>query len=392
VNPGTSEQACGPNLVTCFSAIFYVRASDVWIWALVGFFTGLYLFYRGFRLLGRKRLIMDTPTSKIRSAAIGMVEVSGLAVGPYTMPAPITAKPCYYYRTTVFQMQQRGKNREWVKVADESLHVPFYLDDNTGQVLVNPQGAELDIHCDFKEEFSNSIFSSKDLIPPNVGSFLARHSVDTDKKIKVEEYCIKPKNALFALGTLAENPGLEVTPIPVPTVSATIGGLSLSLPGIVGEKLTSVFDQIPGATTTTITIKKDLTHPEAQPEVIRLSSSGREPASSADMTQQQRIVAALTKAGINNPAAWDAAGVPYSPAQVTVVESSPASSSGKPGFDLHPKVVLMKGTNNPAFFISWRSQKDVVSSLRWKSALYIWGGPALAVVSAYILAVHFELV
>jgi hypothetical protein len=383
----------GRTIVGYSSAIFYARSSDVWIWALVGFFAGLYLFFRGFRLLGRKRLIMDTPTSKIRSAAIGTVEISGLAIGPYTMPAPITARPCYYYRTTAFQMQQRGKNREWVKVADESLHLPFYLDDATGQVLVNPQGAELDIHCDFKEEFSNSIFSSKDLIPPNVSSFLARHSVDTDKKVKVEEYCIKPKNALFVLGTLAENPGLEVTPIPVPTVSATIGGLSLPLPGIVGEKLTSVFDQIPGASTTTITIKKDLTHPEVPPQVIRLSSSGREPASSADMTQQQRIAAALTKAGITNPAAWDAAGVPYSPAQVTVEESSFESSSGRTtgGFDLHPKVVLMKGTNNPAFFISWRSQKDVVSSLRWKSALYIWGGPALAVLCAYILAMKFDL-
>ena len=46
-------------------------------------------------------------------------------------------------------------------------------------------------------------------------SFLARHGIVTNNKIKVEEYCIKPKNSLFLLGTLGENPGIEVSPQPV---------------------------------------------------------------------------------------------------------------------------------------------------------------------------------
>ncbi len=49
----------------------------------------------------------------------------------------------------------------------------------------------------------------------------------------------------------------------------------------------------------------------------------------------------------------------------------------------------MKGEHNPAFFISWRSQRDVVKSLGWKSALLIWGGPALTLVCVYILAAEF---
>ncbi len=85
---------------------------------------------------------MNTPSSKIRSAAMGLVEVSGLATGPYTLTAPITGVPCYYYRTMVWEWKQRGKGSSWVKEADESLHVPFYLDDGSARVLVNPQGAE----------------------------------------------------------------------------------------------------------------------------------------------------------------------------------------------------------------------------------------------------------
>jgi len=44
----------------------------------------------------------------------------------------------------------------------------------------------------------------------------------------------------------------------------------------------------------------------------------------------------------------------------------------------------MKGTNNKAFLISWRSQQAVARSLGWKSTLMIWGGPALALLSLYL--------
>ena len=58
-------------------------------------------------------------------------------------------------------------------------------------------------------------------------------------------------------------------------------------------------------------------------------------------------------------------------------------------FDLHPPVVLMKGSHEPAFFISWRSERDVVASLGWKSSLMIWGGPALTLSCTYFLLARF---
>src|SRR5271167_774444 len=170
-------------MILAFTIIVYSGRHDVWMWPVVGACAGVYLFYRGFRMLQRKRLIMDTPASKVRSASMGLVEVSGLAVGPYTVTAPITGVPCYYYRTVAWRWEQRGKNSQWVKVADENLHVPFFLDDNSGRVLVDPQGAELDIHRDFHDEFSAALFSSSLDIPPTVSSFLVRNGVSTDRKI-----------------------------------------------------------------------------------------------------------------------------------------------------------------------------------------------------------------
>ena len=122
------------------------------------------------------------------------------------------------------------------------------------------------------------------------------------------------------------------------------------------------------------------------------------------MTQQQKVAAALLKAGISNPAAWAAAGVGVQMAvvkqfpqpQVAEIKTvtaqpipaeEPAPAAGS--FDLHPPVVLMKGMNEPAFFISWRSQRDVIKSLGWKSSLMIWGGPILTLGCVAFLLANF---
>ena len=45
----------------------------------------------------------------------------------------------------------------------------------------------------------------------------------------------------------------------------------------------------------------------------------------------------------------------------------------------------MRGTNNPAFLISWRSQSELVGTLAWKCAAMIWGGAGLALLGIYVL-------
>jgi hypothetical protein len=378
------------------------------VWCVIGLCAGLFIFIKGFRLLQRRHLILDTPVSKIRSASLGMVEFSGLAVGPYTMVAPVTACPCYYYRTFVWEWKQSGKNKQWVKVAAECMHVPFFLDDNTGKVMVDPRGADLDLHRDFQQEFCDSFFTTKEEVPPNVRNFLLRYGVSTTNKIKVEEFCIKPKNALFLLGTLDENPGMELTPKPIHDDEATgfiVGNaLSFSLnPEIVRNALSPV---IGGGNPFSGLLTGGLQHDPAfdsiydkaisaaSARVVRLSPDPV-PTKAADMTQQQKIAAALVKAGISNPAAWAASGATPSAVAVNGYPNGPhvapngsAQLPPQPppeGFDPHPPVVLMKGKNNPTFLISWRSQRDLARSLGWKCSLMIWCGPALALLSLYAL-------
>jgi len=54
--------------------------------------------------------------------------------------------------------------------------------------------------------------------------------------------------------------------------------------------------------------------------------------------------------------------------------------------DEHDRNMIMKGQNEPTFLISWRSEKEVQSTLRKRAALHIFGGAALSVAClAYLL-------
>jgi hypothetical protein len=111
------------------------------------------------------------------------------------------------------------------------------------------------------------------------------------------------------------------------------------------------------------------------------------------MTQQQKVAAALMRAGISNPAAWSASGVTASGSQASPNQpSNPNLSASTDGFDPRPAVALMKGKNNPTFLISWRSQREVARSLAWKCSLMIWGGPALFLLCLYGLITLTHLI
>jgi len=359
------------------------------IWCFIGFCTGIGLFFYGFRLLQRRRLILDTPFSKIRSAAMGMVEISGQAVGPFTLTAPITARPCYYYRTLVWEYKQRGKNKEWVKIAGECFHVPFFIDDNTGRMLVDPRGADLDLHRDFQQEFCDGFFTMKEPAPPNVREFLARHGIVTNNKIKVEEFCIKPKNALFILGTLAENSGYTLGPTITQDADAIQSSLSKRLP--VG---TSITIRVNGrekfhAEGSRLTGMFNEPQPNGGFSVGLVSTKTSPDVKVLDVNQQKIIADALVRAaGISNRTAWPAAGVSQGTAVAIAPDSSvqqldSVTTANLDDFDAHPPVVLKQGENNRLFIISWRSQREVAQSLGWKSALMIWGGAALALFTLY---------
>lgn len=97
--------------------------------------------------LSRSRLIADTPTSKLRSAAQGYVELEGYArmMSGEPIYAPLSGKPCVWYR---YRVEQRGRDTHdgsdgWNTIEAGVSEAIFHLADETGLCIVDPDGAEV---------------------------------------------------------------------------------------------------------------------------------------------------------------------------------------------------------------------------------------------------------
>jgi hypothetical protein len=180
--------------------------------ALLG--IGLFLFWWGFKMLKREKLIEGTPTSKIRSIAMGPVEVYGevVPVSNILLKSPLTNNDCVYYRFTIQELQQRGKHSEWVTIKSGTKSVEFFLDDGTGSVLVDANGAEIDISPNLTAEYGGLLGKG---MPDSVKQFLTSNKIDfggflgINKQMKFTEWFIAPKEKLYIMGNAGDNPYVE---------------------------------------------------------------------------------------------------------------------------------------------------------------------------------------
>ncbi|HCJ28209.1 MAG TPA: hypothetical protein DHV63_02670 [Pseudomonas sp.] len=93
------------------------------------------------------RHLLDTPTSKIRSAAQGYVELTGVLRDLPDAPplrGPLTAKPCLWWRYRIEELRSSGgKHSSWRVIEQGSSDNLLCLCDATGGCLIDPRGAEV---------------------------------------------------------------------------------------------------------------------------------------------------------------------------------------------------------------------------------------------------------
>ena len=386
-------------------SVFYSASDGVWFMlvALGGAVGGVALFFRGFRMLQYKRLILNTPFSKIRSASIGLVEVSGMPTGPQTISAAITGDPCYYYRVRAWQWVESGKDHKWEQVLDESLSVPFFLDDSTGKVLVNPQGADLDVHRNFTDELQTSSFGKGSIIPENIWKFVALRGLLSGDKIRLEERIIKPGYPLFVFGTLGENSGqTSWTPAPHATnarvsFGSGVTSRSLTFKFTLGEPGSDIamklMEQVSGNKNVRIEARTTASGPIVLPDRVvqqlnRIGVSLPVPV----LTESSRIAPNVPSLGNSTGIAVAAENAAAAPVEISSPNPQQSNAAGTPlktAFDLHPPVAICKGERGDPFTISSQSQREVVQALAWKSMLYIWGSPVFTLACIYFLLAYW---
>ena len=115
-------------------------------WLFISFFiaAAATLLYGTFNNLKKARTIEDVPTSKIRSAHQGYVELIGVArqTGQQLVMAPLTNTTCLWYDYQI-ERYQGGKNSRWTVIEKGSSEDFFELYDGTGECLIDPRRSDV---------------------------------------------------------------------------------------------------------------------------------------------------------------------------------------------------------------------------------------------------------
>ncbi len=122
-----------------FGVAFSLHSTQVWLPVFVA--TALINLWAWIAALSWRRAIVDTPTSRIASAAQGFVELVGIGQPLPNAPllTPFNQLPCLWYRYIV----ERREDGDWKHVEQGESDLPFSLVDDTGCCEIDPVGAEI---------------------------------------------------------------------------------------------------------------------------------------------------------------------------------------------------------------------------------------------------------
>jgi hypothetical protein len=119
---------------------FHIGSRDGWLICLA--LSALISIPTWLSALKRLRVIRDTPTSRINSAAQGYVELVGRGVRFSDTPlvSKLRQLPCLWYR---YRIEERTSENKWHLVDKGESLDSFVLRDGTGDCVIDPEHAEI---------------------------------------------------------------------------------------------------------------------------------------------------------------------------------------------------------------------------------------------------------
>jgi hypothetical protein len=135
---------------------------------LIGPFLGCVILFFLAKSVRRQLLIDNLPTSKVKGVFIGFVQVEGTSESRTPLVSYLAEIPCVYYSAQVSEHYRRvytvtvtdsnGKSRSetrvdqgWTPVFSQNDMQSFELEDETGRILVNPAGADIEARTVFSQ-------------------------------------------------------------------------------------------------------------------------------------------------------------------------------------------------------------------------------------------------
>ncbi len=111
----------------------------LWSFGFILLFLSFMFFINAYQTHKQIQDILLVPTSNIRGLAMGDVEIRGKAVGKHYI-SPYSKTPCVAYKLLVKRYTGK-RNKKYETLIDDQVIDPFYIQDKTGKIEVDPYGA-----------------------------------------------------------------------------------------------------------------------------------------------------------------------------------------------------------------------------------------------------------
>jgi hypothetical protein len=402
--------------------------------SILGFGVGIYTFLKGFREYRKYRLVADTPEIPIRSVPMGLVHIRGQARSEETLVSPVTHTPCYVFKVVVEQWHSESRGGgEWKHLATDLQNVKFYLQDGSGNVLVDAANAELDLPRgavrEVRSQASGASFSSRRQAQGEA-AVSGAPAADTELLQYVEQARMRHFTQMVGRGvSLVSHAGDGARGPQRQSLLSFLANPTASAGGdFAGQLMRATLARKDPSGETSRAALEVWKYPQGSPEfdaasarfaqayasAMGSSEHALDPAAALALARQHpeqalTMVALLAGAAEPqvDPEAEKARQVALAYGHEHIATMSRQESHGASGHyrlteycllpgqtyditgtcaenpnpqDEHDRNIILKGTNEPTFLISSRTERQVESWLRRQTLLMIFGGAALAIV------------
>ena len=175
--------------------------------ALIPFFISLACLFWWRSVVLFKRTVEDVPTSKVKGVFFGLNEVKGSVKSDAPLQTYLTEKPSVWYEWSISEhwkkterYRDKDGNRKtrtksgWRKVDSGGNFQSFFLKDDTGELLIEPEGAKVDAP-------STMSFSCSPTDPFYYEKGPDRAIANSTHRRRFSECSLTPNDELYILGT-----------------------------------------------------------------------------------------------------------------------------------------------------------------------------------------------
>jgi hypothetical protein len=355
-------------------------------WGAVGFIGGLVMFFKGFRVYREYRILADTPEIPVRSIPMGLVHVHGKASGEKPISSPVSHTSCFFYKVDIERWEHQGKSSGWRHYKTDTDGAKFYLDDGSGKVLVDAHSAEFDLEQSCQRE------TGKTLTPFGTGNATDDELLRYVSKVEASRIFSFVGKGLASVGHLSDPHKEEVRQKladafqqPFLSQQMMTKMMAVQMP-MMERRVREMGPQSdPQKEKARLAALEAFKYPPGSPEFMEhiqhLMEADHNPQHAQKFEQYMSAAQGSPQAldSMISPASGRYRFTEYCIVPDHALDITATCVENPQPADEHDRNLLMKGTNEPTFLISFRTEKGIENKLRWRAVGYVFGGAALAI-------------